>query len=77
MRGQGIVDVRNQNCVGAVMVFYDVTRRREVEHNLEVSEIRYRRLFEAAHDGILILSASTRRMRIAKSPCATARDCNH
>jgi PAS domain S-box-containing protein len=45
--------------VGAVMVFHDVTRRREVEQNLEASEIRYRRLFEAAHDGILILSAST------------------
>ena len=27
---------------------------------LEVSEVRYRRLFEAAHDGILILNANTR-----------------
>jgi PAS domain S-box-containing protein len=40
----------------------DVTERRAAEHKLEASEIRYRRLFEAAHDGILILSTSTRRI---------------
>jgi PAS domain S-box-containing protein len=40
----------------------DVTARRAAEQKLEASEIRYRRLFEAAHDGILILSPSTRRI---------------
>jgi two-component system CheB/CheR fusion protein len=44
---------------GVVLVFYDVSNRREKEHNLLISEIRYRRLFEAAHDGILILDAVT------------------
>jgi PAS domain S-box-containing protein len=29
---------------------------------MEVSEVRYRRLFEAAHDGILILNTNTRRI---------------
>jgi len=57
-----IRDGSDGEIVGAVMVFHDVTRRRMAEHKLESSEIRYRRLFEAAHDGILILSASTRRI---------------
>ncbi len=29
------------------------------EHRLELSELRYRRVFEAAKDGILILNADT------------------
>jgi PAS domain-containing protein len=37
------------------MVFHDITERRRAEQRLENSEVRYRRLFEAAHDGILIL----------------------
>jgi PAS domain S-box-containing protein len=45
--------------VGVVLVFHDVTNRRKTEQNLEVSAVRYRRLFESAHDGILILDAVT------------------
>ena len=45
--------------VGVVLVFHDISNRRKSEHDLEISEIRYRRLFEAAHDGILILDAVT------------------
>jgi len=45
--------------VGVVLVFHDITNRRKAEHELEISEVRYRRLFETAHDGILILDAST------------------
>ena len=41
--------------LGVVMVFHDITERRRAEQRLENSEVRYRRLFEAAHDGILIL----------------------
>src|SRR5689334_16062028 len=48
------------NLIGVVIVFNDITERRQAEHLLEVSELRYRRLFEAAHDGILILNAGTR-----------------
>jgi two-component system, cell cycle sensor histidine kinase and response regulator CckA len=33
--------------------------RRRVQHDLEASETRYRRLFESAKDGILILNAET------------------
>jgi PAS domain S-box-containing protein len=38
----------------------DVTDRRQAEHALEVSEARYRRLFETAQDAILIVDARTR-----------------
>ncbi len=44
---------------GAVLVFHDISNRRHAEQELEISEIRYRRLFESAHDGILILDAVT------------------
>ena len=37
----------------------DITARKQTEHALEVSERRYRRLFEAAKDGILILDVVT------------------
>jgi PAS domain S-box-containing protein len=45
-----------------LLAIEDVTKRRAVEQRIELSEVRYRRLFEAAHDGILILSVSTRRI---------------
>jgi len=37
----------------------DVSERRQAEEALHASELRYRRLFEAAQDGILILDAKT------------------
>jgi PAS domain S-box-containing protein len=37
----------------------DITRRRQSEEALKTSETRYRRLFETARDGILILDAGT------------------
>jgi diguanylate cyclase (GGDEF)-like protein/PAS domain S-box-containing protein len=36
--------------------------RKRIEHDLEVSEVRYRRLFETAKDGILLLDADTGRI---------------
>jgi len=37
----------------------DITEHKQAEHNLAVSELRYRRLFETAKDGILILDYET------------------
>ena len=40
----------------------DVTDRKRMSRDLTASEIRYRRLFEAAHDGILLVDPETRRI---------------
>jgi len=44
---------------GYVRVFRDITKRIQSEAALRTSEIRYRRLFESAKDGILILDGQT------------------
>ncbi len=45
--------------IGAINVFHDVTERKRMELALQTSEVRYRRLFETAKDGILILDAKS------------------
>jgi PAS domain S-box-containing protein len=45
--------------VGAVVTFSDITERKRTEEALRASETQFRRLFEAAKDGILILDADT------------------
>ncbi|MDB5397263.1 MAG: hypothetical protein JWM91_4769 [Rhodospirillales bacterium] len=47
---------------GMLAVIHDVTERKRHEDEVLVSEIRYRRLFETAHDGILILDPGTRKI---------------
>ncbi|HLP41659.1 MAG TPA: PAS domain S-box protein, partial [Fibrobacteria bacterium] len=42
-----------------VLSIEDITERRRMETELKESEVRYRRLFEAAQDGILILDAAS------------------
>ena len=37
----------------------DITARKQAVSQLHISEIRYRRLFEAAHDGVLLLDPAT------------------
>ena len=37
----------------------DITEQKRVEDALQVSETRYRRLFETAQDGILLLDADS------------------
>jgi len=38
-----------------LLAMEDITQRQQAQESMEVSEVRYRRLFEAAKDGILIL----------------------
>jgi PAS domain S-box-containing protein len=45
-----------------LLAIEDVTERRRAAHDLTVSETRYRRLFETAQDGILIIDARTGRI---------------
>ncbi len=46
----------------AVMALDDITHRKQAEYSLEVSETKYRRLFEASRDGVLILDAESGRI---------------
>ncbi len=57
-----------RECRVAVM---DITQRRQVEDALRISELRYRRLFEAAHDGVLLLDPATSKI-IDANPFMTA-----
>ena len=56
--GSPIRDDKNE-IIGVVLVFRDQTEERASQKLLQDSETRYRRLFEAARDGILILNAET------------------
>ena len=44
---------------GVVITFTDITVAKQAEQAMTISETRYRRLFESAKDGILILDAET------------------
>ncbi len=44
---------------GAVITFVDITEMKRVWESLSVSEARYRQLFEAVQEGILIMDAET------------------
>ena len=45
--------------IGVLGTYFDVSERKRAEETLLASEVRYRRLFESAKDGILILNAET------------------
>ena len=42
------------------IVLVDITERVEAEAKVHTSEVRYRRLFETAHDGVLLMDPATR-----------------
>lgn len=45
-----------------LLAIEDITDRKRMARELKSSEIRYRRLFEAAHEGILLVDPDTRRI---------------
>jgi PAS domain S-box-containing protein len=50
---------RYSNGIEASFVMHDITERRQAQEQMRVSEIHYRRLFEAAKDGILLVDPNT------------------
>jgi len=50
---------KDGQCEVCHAVVMDITERKKAEEALQVSETRYRRLFESAKDGIMILDAET------------------
>ena len=50
---------KSENIIGLQGVTRDISERKRAEKALRSSELRYRRLFETAKDGILILDAET------------------
>jgi PAS domain S-box-containing protein len=69
LRGDGEI-------VGLIVVFRDVSERKQMQAELKASEIRYRRLFESAHDGILILDAETAKITDANPFIAALLGCS-
>jgi PAS domain S-box-containing protein len=53
-----IRDAQN-HLIGVSTIAHDITMRKQAEEAMHASETRYRRLFETAQDGILILDADT------------------
>ncbi len=53
---------RSPNGLECIAMIVDITGRRQALEGMRLSEIRYRRLFEAAHDGVLLIDPSTSRI---------------
>ncbi len=53
---------RSPNGLECSAMILDITARRQALERMRVSEIRYRRLFEAAHDGVLLIDPFTSRI---------------
>jgi PAS domain S-box-containing protein len=51
-------------------IIQDITARKSANEQMRISEIRYRRIFEAAHDGILLVDPATKRI-IGANPFMT------
>ena len=56
---QDLLEDKDGKVTGALSAAQDITDRKRTDEALIASEIRYRRLFESAKDGILILDAET------------------
>ena len=63
--------------IGVSKVARDISRRKQGEERLRLSETRYRRLFETARDGILILDSSTRKITDANPFMSELLDYSH
>jgi PAS domain S-box-containing protein len=60
-----------------VNIVADITDRKAAEANLRVSEVKYRRLFETAHDGVLLIDPVTRKITDANPFMTSLLDYSH
>ncbi len=60
-RGRTASDTKGK-IIRSYGVVTDVSARKIINQDLRISETRYRRLFECAHDGVIILDSGTRRI---------------
>ncbi len=61
-RGQVVTRTAQGKAHRLVNIVIDVTERKVAEERVRLSEIRYRRLFEAAQDGVLLIDSNTRKI---------------
>ena len=58
-----VLNARRIDSIGLILLaIEDITDRKQTEEALSLSEIRYRRLFETAQDGILLVDPMTRKV---------------
>ena len=57
-----LLDARTNQLVGASVIARNISERKKGAERVRISEIRYRRLFEAAHDGVLIIDSVSRKI---------------
>lgn len=62
---------------GVLAVIRDITERLHAENRLRISEIRYRRLFEAAQDGVFLVDPATCRITDANPFMTQLLDYSH
>lgn len=77
IRSRAAVEFEEQKLIRVLGALRDITEEKLADQALRVSEIRYRRLFETAHDGVLLLDPETRKITDANPYMTTLLGYSH